>query len=442
MHEQLLELRRRTAMSEQWHSAIRLASEIAERYRISSIEPLITSCRKVAAQDHLSIAILGRFKAGKSSFLNHLLGRDLLPVGVIPVTTVVTEIGFGPRERAVVHFMNGQSEQVAIARIAEFIAESENPGNRKQVATVYVERPGLERLGDLRLVDMPGLESVLAHSTEASLDWLPNVGLALVAVSVDPPLTQQDIALLRNLYQYTPKVSILLAKIDLLDEKGRAEVLEFVREQLERAFGAAPPIFPYSVRSGYEQFQTQVEKNLIESTLGEFHEHRKAILERKLETLLRECGDYLRLALRSAEMIESEREALRRQVIGEKEALAQEKSELRLVVQHAAGNTRALVTKCLEEHGAELEAGLLSELEENFPNWSESLAYSLQSFEEWVRRFFSTRLSAISAEERARFFGDAGETQEAGLSRAAKLSRPSVRANGARLWHPSAHNRN
>ena len=48
------------------HTAIELASEIAARYRLASIDSLLASCRNTAAQDHLSIAILGRFKAGKS----------------------------------------------------------------------------------------------------------------------------------------------------------------------------------------------------------------------------------------------------------------------------------------------------------------------------------------------------------------------------------------
>ena len=43
---------------------------------------------------------MGRFKAGKSSFLNHFTNRSILPVGVVPVTAVVTEIRFGPVEKA------------------------------------------------------------------------------------------------------------------------------------------------------------------------------------------------------------------------------------------------------------------------------------------------------------------------------------------------------
>jgi len=50
---------------------------LSEQYHIASLEDVLESCRTFAGESTLNIAILGRFKAGKSSFLNHLLGREL-----------------------------------------------------------------------------------------------------------------------------------------------------------------------------------------------------------------------------------------------------------------------------------------------------------------------------------------------------------------------------
>src|ERR1035441_1281538 len=80
--------------------AINLVPNFSERYGISSTQALVETCRKLQISNEITVAVLGRFKAGKSSFLNHLLGRDLLPVGVVPVTAVVTEIAYGPLESA------------------------------------------------------------------------------------------------------------------------------------------------------------------------------------------------------------------------------------------------------------------------------------------------------------------------------------------------------
>jgi PII-like signaling protein len=108
-------------------------SDFCRRYEISALEDFLESCRAFAQEKTLNIAVLGRFKAGKSSFLNHLLGRPLLPVGVIPVTSVVTEIQWGPASapRFRLPMADGTRNRWPDRRVH---SESENPENSKQVA--------------------------------------------------------------------------------------------------------------------------------------------------------------------------------------------------------------------------------------------------------------------------------------------------------------------
>src|ERR1035438_3558071 len=89
--------------------ALDMAAEVAARYEISALSGLLASARASAEQDEISVAVLGRFKAGKSSFLNHFIRRDILPVGVVPVTAVVTEIRYGTRVRSEEHTSELQS---------------------------------------------------------------------------------------------------------------------------------------------------------------------------------------------------------------------------------------------------------------------------------------------------------------------------------------------
>jgi len=376
---------------------------VAARYEISALSGLLASTRASAGQDEISVAVLGRFKAGKSSFLNHFIGRDILPVGVVPVTAVVTEIRYGVREEARVHHRDGRDPEVPLGQIGDYISEKENPGNSKLVDLITVELPELRRFRSLKFVDTPGLESALSHNTQTSLDWLPNVGLALVAVSVDPPLSQRDIELLKSLYQYTPKVGILLTKADLLSPQELEEVVEFVRAQLAKNFPGTPQVFPYSTKPGFERFRQAVEAELVTGTLEHFAEERESILVRKMETLLRECGDYLTMSLKAAEMIQSDRQALKQQVIGEKEIVDEVKSAVRLVVQHAAAGTRSMVSVHLEKHQNELERALLETFESEFPKWNRSLATMLSSFEDWLGNALRDELTALSIRERTSF---------------------------------------
>jgi GTP-binding protein EngB required for normal cell division len=391
-----------SAADPEFGPALEFASGLAKRYDLSALSPLLASCRSAAARRDVSVAVVGRFKAGKSSFLNHFTGRSILPVGVVPVTTVVTEIQFGPRETAAVHFTDGRVEELSVDTISQYVSERENPGNSKSARLITVELPSLERFRGMKFVDTPGLESALAHNTEEALRWLPNVGLALVAVSVDPPLSQQDIDLMTRLYQFTPKVTVLLTKIDLLSASERAEVLAFVNEQLQRAFGQAPPVIPYSVRPGFEDLKIALEQSVLEPVLARFGQERHAIVCRKIETLFRECSDYLTLALKSAELASTQRAELKEQLVGERQAISDIKSQLRLIAHHAAAGTRTLAETRFLTHQKPIEDRLWSSLAAEFPKWTESLSVMLDSFDRWLGAALSENLAAASASERSR----------------------------------------
>jgi GTP-binding protein EngB required for normal cell division len=392
----------KTEPGDQLQQALNLGSEVVDRYGLSSLRSLLASCRSALAQRDITVAIVGRFKAGKSSFINDFIGRSILPVGVVPVTTVVTEIRFGLTEKAEVHFLDGQRKELPLDEIIFYVSERENQENRKRVAAIKVELPSLAEFRGLTFVDTPGLESVLTHDTDASMRWLPNVGLALVAVSVDPPLSQRDIELLRNVYQYTPNVSVLLTKVDLLAPTERSEVLEFVRTQLAKSFTQPPDVLPYSIRPGFEDLKAEFKRNLIGRTLAEFGAQHRAIIVRKIDTLLRECAEYVTLNLKAAELLDSERGALTEQVLGEKQVVADIKSELRLIVGHAADGTRTALATRLETHQREIEGRLLVDFNSQFPSWTKSLAVLLSSFQECMDRSLSRELSQVSLAERSK----------------------------------------
>jgi len=173
---------------------------------------------------------------------------------------------------------------------------------------------------------------------------------------------------------------------------------------------------PYSVRPGYEELREQLEQKVIDRTLDEFSGRRRAILSRKIETLLRECSDYVALHLKSAELLDSERDAVKRQVIGEKQVMADVKSELRLIVRHEMGGTRAIAAAVFEPHQQEVERCLLADFASKFPAWTKSLAVLLGSFEDWLDGTLSVELARISLAEHSRIIEPLQKTKKAGFS--------------------------
>jgi GTP-binding protein EngB required for normal cell division len=372
--------------------------EICCRHHITALQGFLESCRAFAADDLLNIAVLGRFKAGKSSFLNHLIGRPVLPVGVVPVTSAVTEIQSGSRERAEILFQDGRVEAVPLARIGEFLSETENPENRKAVARVRVELPEMARYRGLRFVDTPGLDSVFEHNTDASLDWLPNVGLALVAVGIDPPLSQRDVQLIRSLKRYTPRIAVLLTKVDVLGDGERRQVQEFVAAQLAR-IGESIPVFPFSVRPGFEALGRALEAELLAPAC----QSRDVIIRHKVDSLLEECSAYLKVALQAAEVSDAERRQLRRKILGDPESLADARLALQLVVRHATEGLRSRFEALLQPEEGPVRSRLLAAFEPQFPAWTRSLRFALEQFERWLDAALTGEMTGLSARRREDF---------------------------------------
>ena len=195
------------------------------------------------------VLIAGEFKRGKSTLLNALAGVDLLPTGVLPVTTVPTRVQSGPGASARVRFRDGAVRGIPLGEIRDYVDESRNPGNRLGVAAVEVEL-SLGLPPGVVLVDVPGLGSSHRHNTEAALAALPEADAALVVASVDPPIGEAELRLLERLRRNAARVDVVLNKIDYVDDAARRTAENFTRDVLERNGFERVGLWPVSARRG------------------------------------------------------------------------------------------------------------------------------------------------------------------------------------------------
>ena len=292
---------------------------ICDRMQILSLGRQIEACEGLLVENPpIDVAILGQFKAGKSSFVNSLIGRNVLPVGVIPVTTVISRLQFGEREKATISFYDGTRQEIPAGNLDEYTSEAKNPSNQKSVEMVDIELPALADYTGLRLVDTPGLGSVFKAHMEVSANWLPEVGAAVLAVSADRPLSENDLQLIRELTQYTPRIILLLTKADLLSPSQQEEVVKFFEDTVKRELNRKFPIFLYSTKTETERFRHRLEAELFfKLAVNRDFEFRK-ILQHKTNSVIRGCLGYLEIALKTSLQADGDRHSLRRQILDEK----------------------------------------------------------------------------------------------------------------------------
>jgi GTP-binding protein EngB required for normal cell division len=379
--------------------------EIRERYRMESLDPQIEACRRGLRDDGvIDVAVLGRFKAGKSSFLNCVAGQDVLPVGAVPVTSVITVLCFGEREQARVRFLDGGEVVVPVGKLPDFVTEEENPENRKGVDLVSVDLPSLRRYPNTRFLDTPGLGSAFRHNTRVTMEWLPRAAATLVAISADQPVSEQDIALLADLARHTPRIGILLTKVDLLGESDLAAVTRHVRATLDRELGAGFPLFHFSCRAGSDRWRGQIAERLLDPLSVRQGEEARAILSHKMGTLIREQRQYLQVAWEAASAHDSDREILRGRILNERVRLANVLEEISLVAGKCREDVRVRIEERILRHQGTLLHGTREKLAGEISSWRGNLWRLTRRYEGWAQEHFAREMSALSEAEKEGFW--------------------------------------
>lgn len=175
------------------------------------------------------VLLVGEAKRGKSTLGNALLGREILPSGVRPVTAITTTITHGSPERIAVRFQDGREDNRPLDELAAFVTEKANPANARGVAAVTVFLAELP-LSRAVLVDTPGVGSVLAHNTDQAHEAMDAMDVAVFVLTADPPISGSERELLELTRAHAVRTFVVLNKADRLSPAELAEARDFVAE--------------------------------------------------------------------------------------------------------------------------------------------------------------------------------------------------------------------
>jgi len=164
------------------------------------------------------LVIVGEFNAGKSAFINALIGAPVMPEGVTPTTSVINLLRFGEQPR----------EQMQSNGIIER----------------YYPAPFLN---DITVVDTPGTNAIIREHEALTKKFVPRADIVLFVTSADRPFTESERAFLETIREWGKKVVLIVNKADLIrSEEDVRKIVEFVQENISRLLGFKPDIFPIS----------------------------------------------------------------------------------------------------------------------------------------------------------------------------------------------------
>jgi len=227
--------------------ALQTLANIIDRHGLTEFRPTISMLLDRAEDTALEIAIFGRVSTGKSSLLNHVIGADLLPVGVTPITAVPTRIGYGQKPLVSLWLEGRGVSEHSLEELASFIDERLNPENRKRVRRILVLYPS-ERLREgIIFVDTPGLGSLATSGAAETLAYLPRCDAGIVLVDAGSTLTPDDLKIIRALTQASTPTTVLVSKADILSKQDLERQIAYISQQLQTEFDTELPVRPVSV---------------------------------------------------------------------------------------------------------------------------------------------------------------------------------------------------
>lgn len=285
-------------------------AELAERRSDTAGAGRLRAARARLGAGRLNLAVLGEFKRGKSTLINRLLGAPVLPVGVVPMTSLAILVEHGPRPEVDVELASGERLRLAPEALRDYATESGNPENRRRVTRVVVRHPAQILAAGVVLVDTPGVGSAHDHNTEVAHRALAEADAAVFVLSVDSPASRAELDFLSSVRERVGRLIFVLNKADLVGAQELEEAAEFVRRMLGTpGDGPSAALFPLSARDGdlgFVTFRAHLESAL---TAG-----RAALLLQRMRGLGREglAEERRMVALQRAAMRLSSQEARER----------------------------------------------------------------------------------------------------------------------------------
>jgi small GTP-binding protein len=230
------------------------------------------------AEDRFNLVVLGEFNHGKSTFVNALLGEDILPVGITPTTATINHIVWAEEPRARAVLRDGGTEEVNPAELADWVTLE---GDRSEgIRYVELAYPGEILRNKVTLVDTPGVNDINEARAEITYSYIPRADAVIFLLDATQVLKRSERAFIqqRLLRRSRDKLIFVLGKADLLDETELAEATAFAQEHLTELV-EDPVIFAISPR---KHLEGEVEKGgmgpLLEFLRSYLNEQRGRVL--------------------------------------------------------------------------------------------------------------------------------------------------------------------
>ncbi len=164
---------------------------ISDELKLEKTAELVAEVLERVREQRFKVAVVGEFKRGKSTFINALLGKNILPSDILPCSATLNRVTYGIKPSVTVRFRDGSEESVDIGKLADYVTKltEESEGRAATVKEAVVTYPIPYCQNGVEIIDTPGLNDE-ANMTDVTFGVLPQVDAAILVMIAQSPLSE------------------------------------------------------------------------------------------------------------------------------------------------------------------------------------------------------------------------------------------------------------
>lgn len=201
--------------------------------------------RELIEKGEFNLAVCGKVKNGKSSLINALIGRELLPVCTDVATSRVFKISHSNEEKFYVVYGNGDRKEISQDELATYgsqaVINKEGEADiENTISYIQVFTPMDFLPEGVSMIDTPGIGSTYPHHTAITKQYIKQADAAMFVMN-PTPLEDIEVDFLKEIVSVTPGILFVTTKIDQNGNDSVEESLKRNRQIIETAVGSELP---------------------------------------------------------------------------------------------------------------------------------------------------------------------------------------------------------
>jgi len=190
-----------------------------------------------ATTNHYKVAVIGEFKRGKSSLINALVGTELMPTDILPMTAVNTHLIYSDEQKIIIQYKDGTTKTSTLEQLINFATkyDKDKEEQAQLISRVEVHYPSVFCKNHIEIIDTPGLNDN-EKMTETTLNVLGEIDAAIMVISARSPLseTEQNLILTLIKEQGIHHIVFVVTHIDTIsdDPEDQDRLINFIKTRI------------------------------------------------------------------------------------------------------------------------------------------------------------------------------------------------------------------